>query len=394
MYVSRIELQNWKNFKSTEATLSRRCFFIGPNASGKSNLLDAFRFLRDLAQDGLSQAVDDRGGVSTIRCLAARKSPSIVIEVELSRDPETPLWLYRIEFNQDRQSTPKVRREIVRDLQSTGPPIVDRPNPDDADDEMLLTQTALEQILANREFREVAEYFESISYQHVIPQVVREPQEFSPTPVKNDPFGRDILQRIWDKAKHTREAWLRRISAILQEAVPQLRGLEVEMDDQGQPHLIGRFEHWRPHDARQNESQFSDGTLRLFGLMWAMFEGKGPLLLEEPELSLHPEVVRKLPQLLTELQEEIRKMKRQSLDDFEPRQLVVSTHSDELLRDGGIGADEVLLIKPDKEGAVLEEPDQDDRIALRNSELTAADVLLPKSGPSGQLALDFNESGA
>lgn len=388
MFISRIELQNWKNFKSTEANLARRTFLIGPNASGKSNLLDAFRFLRDLAQDGLDQAVDDRGGVSNIRCLAARKSPNIAIDVVLSRSAEEPRWRYRIEFNQDNQRTPRVRTEIVQDLR-TGKKIVDRPDEEDREDDVLLTQTALEQILANREFRAVAEFFDSVWYQHIIPQVVRDPQEFSPAPVKNDPFGRDVLQRIWDKNERTRQAWLRRISSVLKEAVPQLKGLEVEMDEQGTPHLIGRFEHWRAHDARQNESQFSDGTLRLFGLMWAMFEGKGPLLLEEPEISLHPEVVRKLPQLLVELQDEIRRMKRESLDDFEPRQLLISTHSDELLRDSGIGADEVLLIKPDKEGAVLKEPDQEDRIALRNEGLTVADVLLPKSGPNGQLALDF-----
>ncbi len=393
MYVSHIELQNWKNFKSTGARLARRTFLIGPNASGKSNFLDAFRFLHDLAEDGLAQAVDDRGGVSTLRCLAARKSPNIAIEVVLSHTPNEPRWRYRIEFNQDNQRIPKVRQETVKDLQS-GEKIVDRPDDEDEEDEMLLTQTALEQILANREFRDVATFFGSVFYQHVIPQAVRDPQEFSPAPVKDDPYGRDILQRIWNKRQRTRRAWLRRISSVLQEAVPQLKGLEVEMDDQGTPHLIGRFEHWRPHDARQNESQFSDGTLRLFGLMWSVFEGKGPLLLEEPELSLHPEVVQKLPQLLAELQEEIRKMKRQSLDDFEPRQLLISTHSDELLRDSGIGADEVLLIKPDKEGAVLREPDQDERIALRNSRLTAADILMPKSAPSEQMALDFNESGA
>jgi len=388
MFISRIELQNWKNFRSTEANLARRTFLIGPNASGKSNLLDAFRFLRDLAQDGLDQAVDDRGGVSNIRCLAARKSPSIAIDVVLSRSAEGPRWRYRIEFNQDNQRTPRVRTEIVQDLR-TGKRIVDRPDEEDREDDVLLTQTALEQILANREFRAVAEFFDSVWYQHIIPQVVRDPQEFSPAPVKDDPFGRDVLQRIWDKNERTRQAWLRRISSVLKGAVPQLKGLEVEMDEQGTPHLIGRFEHWRAHDARQNESQFSDGTLRLFGLMWAMFEGKGPLLLEEPEISLHPEVVRKLPQLLVELQDEIRRMRRESLDDFEPRQLLISTHSDELLRDSGIGADEVLLIKPDKEGAVLKEPDQEDRIALRNKGLTVADVLLPKSGPNGQLALDF-----
>jgi len=388
MYISRIKLQNWKNFKSTGAELSRRTFLIGPNASGKSNLLDAFRFLRDLAQNGLNQAVDMRGGVSTLRCRAARKSPSIVIQVVLNDAPGTPRWLYRIEFNQDSRQRPVVRQEVVRDLQSNGASIVDRPNPDDKSDEELLTQTALEQILANREFREVADFFNSISYQHVIPQVVRQPQEFMARPVKNDPFGRDVIQRIWNKNKQTRDAWLRRITSVLKDAVPQLKDLEVEMDGQGTPHLIGRFEHWRAHDARQNESQFSDGTLRLFGLMWAMFEGEGPLLLEEPELSLHPEVVRELPQLLHRLQDEIRRMRRKSLDDFEPRQLLISTHSDELLRDGGIGADEILLIKPNREGSVLVEPVEDDRQALQSG-LTAADVLLPKSGPGEQLALDL-----
>jgi predicted ATPase len=389
MFISRIELQNWKNFKDTAAELSQRTFLIGPNASGKSNLLDAFRFLRDLSENGLNQAIDDRGGVSKIRCLAARKSPNIAIDVVLSRTKNDPRWRYRLAFNQDKQRVPKVKEEIVQDLHS-GEKIVNRPNPEDEKDELLLTQTALEQILANREFREISEFFGSVWYQHIIPQAVRDPQEFSPVPVNDDPFGRDILQRIWDKQKRTRNAWLRRISSVLEEAVPQLTDLEVEMDDQGTPHLIGRFEHWRPHDARQNESQFSDGTLRLFGLMWAMFEGKGPLLLEEPEQSLHPEVVRKLPQLLVELQDEIRRMKRQSVDDFEPRQLFISTHSDELLRDSGIGADEVLLVKPDKEGSVLDVATQEERTALRNSDLTVADVLLRKSGPGDQLALEFD----
>ncbi len=161
MYISRIELQNWKNFRSAQANLSRRTFLIGPNASGKSNLLDAFRFLHDLAQDGLRQAVEKRDGVSDIRCLAARTSTNIAVEVVLSRTDHTPVWRYRIEFNQDSQRRPKVREEVVENLQSNEH-LVDRPDADDKEDEMLLTQTNLEQILANREFREVTEFFGSV----------------------------------------------------------------------------------------------------------------------------------------------------------------------------------------------------------------------------------------
>lgn len=390
MFISEVQLQNWKNFRDTGASLSRRAFVIGPNASGKSNLLDAFRFLRDLATDGLEKAVTSRGGVSSLRCLAARQSSNIAIQVEVSQSSEgtsQPVWRYRIEFNQDTQRTPKVKQEIVEDLKS-GDALVNRPNESDQEDDVLLTQTALEQIFANREFRGLADFFQSVSYQHVIPQVVRDPQGFSSVPVPNDPYGRDFLQRIWDEMKQNRTAWLRRISTVLSEAVPQLEKLEVEMDERGTPHLVGRFEHWRPHAAKHDESQFSDGTLRLFGLMWTMFEGEGPLLLEEPELSLHSDLVRELPQLLMRLQREIRKMRRRSKKDFEPRQLLISTHSHELLQDSGIGADEILIIKPNPEGSKILEPTTEDREKLRQG-LTAADVLLPKSGPNGQLHFHF-----
>lgn len=386
MYISRVSLQNWKNFKTASAALQKRVFLIGPNASGKSNLLDALRFLRDIAAGGLAAAVSARGGVSPIRCLAARESPSIAIGVTLAEDDGQDVWSYELEFNQDPHRTPQVRREVVVDL-SSGETLKKRPDKNDIEDPLLLTQTALEQIVANRGFRPIAEFFGTISYQHVVPQVVRDPKGFSPTTVADDPYGRDLLRRIWNTPSRTRDAWLKRIGTVLGKAVPQLKSLEVEMDSQGTPHLVGRYEHWRAHDARQNESQFSDGTLRLFGLMWSMFEGAGPLLLEEPELSLHPEIVRQLPQLLVQLHEEIRRMKRKG--DFSQRQIVVSTHSDEMLRDPGIDPSEVIRIEPGMEGSVILGPSDEDKLHFEAG-LTAADVLLPQAAPKpGQLFFLF-----
>ena len=48
MRFSKIHLENWRNFTRADALLQQRMFLVGPNASGKSNLLDVFRFLRDL----------------------------------------------------------------------------------------------------------------------------------------------------------------------------------------------------------------------------------------------------------------------------------------------------------------------------------------------------------
>ncbi len=43
MIITRLKLENWRNFTDVDIPLSDRAFIIGPNASGKSNLLDAIR---------------------------------------------------------------------------------------------------------------------------------------------------------------------------------------------------------------------------------------------------------------------------------------------------------------------------------------------------------------
>ena len=86
MLITRLKLQNWRNFKRIEVDLRDRVFVIGPNASGKSNLLDVFRFLRDVAKPkggGLQRAVEARGGMTKLRCLLARRDPEVVCSMHL-----------------------------------------------------------------------------------------------------------------------------------------------------------------------------------------------------------------------------------------------------------------------------------------------------------------------
>ena len=86
MIISRVKLKNWRNFREVDVELDDRVFVVGPNASGKSNFLDVFRFLRDIAKSGggLQKAIEDRGGLSKVRCLPARQDPSVGIVVHLA----------------------------------------------------------------------------------------------------------------------------------------------------------------------------------------------------------------------------------------------------------------------------------------------------------------------
>jgi len=371
----RLRLQNWKNFTHVDVAIQNRLFLVGPNASGKSNLLDVFRFLRDIVSSGggFQEAVGRRGGVSAIRCLAARRYPDVEIHVDLQQSEDTPCWEYELAFNQDTQRRSLLRKERVL---RAGEVLLARPNIEDQADRERLTQTYLEQVNVNREFRDLATFFASVRYLHIVPQLVREPDRS--VGHSNDPFGGDFLEQVAKTQERTRNARLRRVQDALRVAVPQLQEIELWRDARGTPHLRGKYQHWRPQGAWQTEEQFSDGTLRLMGLLWVAMDREGPLLLEEPELSLHPELVRVLPQMLARVQRRT------------GRQIFFSTHSPDLLRDEGIGLDEVLLLAPGAEGTdVTPAGSHQDIRDLLEGGLSLADVVIPRTRPerAGQLSL-------
>lgn len=377
MRFTNVHLENWRNFTRADVPLQQRMFLVGPNASGKSNFLDVFRFLRDLVSigGGLEKAVADRGGVSRLRSLAARRYPEIVIDVRMGENDDTD-WRYRIGIVQDNNSRPFLKEEKVW---KAGKLLLERPDQRDVDDKELLRQTHLEQINSNRSFREIAEFFNTIQYYHIVPQLIRDPERSVGR--KFDPFGGDFLEQIASSPKRTQESRLRRIQEALRVAVPQLQELTQYKDDRGVPHLRAKYDHWRSKGAWQTEADFSDGTLRLMGLLWALLDGNGPLILEEPELSLHAEVASRIPQMMASIQKTQRR---------QARQILVSTHSSDLLREPGIAPDEVLLLRPTSSGTDIEVSGDNAEIKiLLDSGLPIAEAVLPHTRPPRLEQLSF-----
>lgn len=374
MRLSRISLENWRNFEHVSVPLDLRAFLVGPNASGKSNFLDALRFLRDVVTPGggFQRAVGDRGGVSLVRNLVARpRSADVAIEVEL-REGRRLAWRYRIGFAQDKQRRPVLKEERVW---RGGKLILDRPDEEDQFDQKRLEQTYLEQTFANRKFRGIAEFFTSVDYYHLVPQLVRDPERSIGR--RADPYGGDFLDQVALTSKRTRDSRLRRILGVLKVAVPQLSELKLDQDKYGVHHLYSQCRHW-PRRAWQGEMDFSDGTLRLIGLLWALLDGDGPLLLEEPELSLHPDFARRLPQMMLQLR------KRR------PRQVLLSTHSSDLLRDAGITADEILLFIPSSSGVnVKVGADIVDFQQLMEAGLATAEIVISRTRPVDPVQLSL-----
>ena len=382
MFITRLRLKNWRNFVQVDVPLRERVYLIGANASGKSNLLDALRFLRDIAKPdggGFQKAVKDRGGVPKIRCLAARRDPKVMIEIELADSPDAPpVWRYRLEFRSEGKGLQRamVSAEQVENFNTRFS--LSRPTTDDLGDADRMTQTALQQTGGNKEFRDIADFFSSLTYLHLVPQLLKHAEQMGGYRMPSDPFGQGFLERVAATPTKTRDARLRKIEVALRACVPNMRKLSFEKDEQGKPHLQALYEHWRPDAGFQREEQFSDGTLRLLGMMWSLLDGDSLLLLEEPELSLNEDVVRQIPGLIWKMQ---RKAKHR-------RQVLISTHSKAMLSDKGIDPREVLRLEPGANGTQLVGASDKDQ-QLVQAGYTVADVMLSKTSPASieQLAL-------
>lgn len=370
-----IRLENWRNFKHIDIPIQDRMFLVGANASGKSNLLDVFRFLGELGQgEGLQRAAAKRRGVKALRSWSARKNPIIKISVDLADEDQKNHWTYELEFG-EKEALPEVIAERVI---HNGKCILKRPDADDESDPIRLSVTHLENYISNLEFRELANSLANVRYLHLVPQFIREQSRIDKLP--SDPFGSDFLEQVASTDANVRNERLNYIGRALTLVGTPIEKIELKRGNRNRPHIRAKFSNWRPNGIwmEEVEGELSDGSLRLMGLLWAMMEETGLMLLEEPELSLHPEIIRKIPQLLVRAQ------------TTNGRQILISTHSPEILYDEGIGLEEILLFIPTDDGTFVSPASSDDQAKLLlESGLPLADVVLPRTAPTTAGQLNF-----
>ena len=350
MIISKIELFNWKNFHRCEVGVQERCFVVGANAAGKSNFIDALRFLRDVAKQGggLQTAVRVRGGITKIRCLAAREQSNVKLAIELSESDSRELcWHYELNFKHTGGGIRENQVKIVSEKVFSGREqryVLDRSAETLGEDEETLKYTYLEQPNANKDFRVIQQFLQNVEYLNVVPQMVRESASSSYSGDKEDYYGRNFLKRLALLNDNTRRSYFRKINEFLKLAVPQLEELSFVKDEIGVPHLEARYVHWRTRGSKQQEMQFSDGTLRLIGFLFALIDSNGVLLLEEPEINLHPGIVAQFPEFIAKIQ----RVKKGG------RQVFITTHSYDILSNEGIAPEEVLLLTNSPEGTEVE----------------------------------------
>lgn len=362
MKLTHVSLTNWRNFGHIEFDLDSRLFVVGPNSSGKTNLLGALRFLGDIARRGLRAANEDWGGPkhcfrtgsSEAGFSITASSDEHTVEYALSlRTGRLPSDLHThdgatdgvVEFPAERIAV--INQEHLRIDQRTIPidsTHVTSPTsiPVLLGKDYSLLDPGITASTGNEQsvFEQVRQFVSGMRYIHPNPKKMKERLEgrFEP-----DDHGTGFFQLAGRFPATALDAVVARIRPIIAATVPEVPNLSYQRV--AGEEVVFYSDDPQSASSYSTHDQFSEGTLRLLGILFDLAtlpRTTTLVLLEEPETFLQPSVVRSLPSFLAEVAYS------------KQVQMVITTHSPELLSDETIGADQVLLLRTTEKGTTGE----------------------------------------
>ncbi len=360
-------IRHFKSIEQADIALGDINIFVGNNGSGKSNIVDAIRFLKDVATNGLDRAISDRHGIESIRQWSPTRPFRISLTVTVSRDDDKFEYTVGIDsakglfqvaqekakleaVNEHYFETEDGEEHHIRNFEhitvvrnKAGDAAVSKSTLDlepgesppkayslewnpktkreedkfrvEANDEVMLNSRPYYPHANIAKLRRVLSDFQAYS---IYPNTLRIPQEPSSETFLS-PEGRNLgsVVKRMRKTKRGVEA-LGLVTDALKSIHPSLERISI-LSVGG--YLVPQFHMLEPSGKRHifNVSQMSDGTLRVLGLLVALYQEPRPavIALEEPEQTVNPAI-------LAVIADAIKEVSKRS-------QILVTTHSPNLL---------------------------------------------------------------
>lgn len=380
--VERVRINNYKSIARADVTLGDLVVLVGRNGAGKSNFIDAIAFVAEALSTSLEQAMRTRGGINEVRRRSGGHPTHFAIRLDLRLGSMTASYGFRIAA--EAKSGFSVAREQARVRGLPGESrsydvrdgeIVQEPEGSLGSVERSPDRLLLPSVSGRRGFRELFDALTSFATYNINPAVIREPQKHEPGD-RLERHGVNLTSVVRRLEREHPERWSR-VLDYMKRLIPDLDS--VGFQDLGPRETL----EFRIRDAagkrsfRYYAANMSDGTLRALGVLVALFQNGRPgrpagprlIAIEEPESTINPGCAALVMDALLEAS---------SAD-----QVLVSTHSPDLLDHPKLGADRIRHVRASGGTTWIAPIDEASRTVVQQELFTVGELLR-----AGQLAGD------
>ena len=351
--IKRLKVSNFLSLKDIDLEFGPRNVLIGPNMSGKSNLIDCFRFLAEIVQQSGPQtalwtAVSNRGGFDELLWKGAgERRVSFELTVELSasgKSARSTRYDYRVSISDINNISYLDIDEETLTSDSTGSvqTILEANSKETRIDlgdgrinrGKLNQQSALWSTPSSSECGRFRDFVLGWRFYNLIPALMREGNAPEPE-VKLDPRGKNLSSWLLTLQLYPD---FERIKQVCRDVLPDM----AEMLFQPNPSKnISVSTRERYFEGNFPISRMSDGELAFAALMSLILAPKTltpPLLcIEEPENYLHPKLLETVVEVLNQRAREL---------GNRAAQIIATTHSPYLV--DKLNLDDLVVAEKEK----------------------------------------------
>jgi predicted ATPase len=369
LFIRRIILRNYKSIGYCDLRLQPLTYLVGRNGAGKSNFTDGLHFVKDAVSNSLDSALNERGGINEVRRRSGGHPTHFAIRIEFVL-PSGQTGHYGFVIGALKNGGYEVQKEecVVAGI-GKGPffRIVKGKLRDSSETTFpSVTADRLALVVASgmTAFRPVFDALTAMGFYSFNPKLMRELQKPQDGRLLR-PAGENIASVIGHLEK-VAPAQMTLIQEYLHSVAPMVHGVERK--------LIGPMETLEfrqdmagsKHPWRFLAQNMSDGTLRALGVLSALLQSNmdySPTLIgiEEPETALHPAANAALREALVRASEST--------------QVLVTSHSPDLLDDRSIDADAVLAVVSEAGETKIAPLDEGSRQVMRDHLFSAGELL-------------------
>ena len=371
--ITRVALRNYKSIAKCDVRLEPLTLLVGPNGAGKSNFLDALRFTSQALRFSLDHALRERGGIGDVRRRSRGHPNHFGIRLDL-RFPDGEAS-YAFEIGARPNGRYRVRRESCS-VRSTDPARTGHFLTEDGKIGLSSVPDLPRMVQADRlhllpasnhpAFRPVYDALSGMGFYNLNPERIRDLQSSAPSDVL-DGDGANLAS-VFGALKERAPSSVERIVQYLSVIVPGTVGVETKT--LGPKLTLEFFQQVRgdEHPWRFLANNMSDGTLRAFGVLVALFQGadgSSPAAqfvgIEEPESALHPAAAEALTDVLQEVSGQV--------------QVLATTHSADLLDQKTLPVESLVAVLSEAGETRLAPLDNKGRGILSEGLSTAGELL-------------------